>query len=137
MEVLRRWEDVREKKWLTDEQKEQLKDLDQEHILLVNEQKEYELVPYNEIFNIDAPVSAFSFTRGGENYIVYWHRTGNGEIVLPLNAEDLTVVDQLWEAPLALKSADGGVVLPAGQRRYVRSKLPVEKLVEAFQNAKV
>jgi len=137
LEVLRRWEDVREKKWLTDEQKEQLKDLDQEHILLVNEQKEYELVPYNEIFNIDAPVSAFSFTRGGENYIVYWHRTGNGEIVLPLNAEDLTVVDQLWEAPLALKSADGGVVLPAGQRRYVCSKLPVEKLVKAFQNAKV
>lgn len=136
LEVLARWEDVRTRKWLTAEQKDQLKDLEQEHILLLNEQKEYELVPYLEITDSASPVSAFRFTRNGESYVVYWHRTGEGEIVLPLHETEVAVMDQLWEAPLELKAVDGGVVLPAGKRRYLRSKLPVEKLAKAFQNIK-
>lgn len=36
-EVLRRWEEARATNWLTESQKKQLKNLEQEHILLINE----------------------------------------------------------------------------------------------------
>ena len=51
-EVMRRWEDVRVKNWLTQEQKEALRDPDTEYTLLINEEKEYELVPYEKIDDI-------------------------------------------------------------------------------------
>ena len=70
MEVLRRWEEVRARHWLTDEQKEMLKDLKQEHILLVNEKNEFELVPYDQIMNVadgSREVRAFTFKRNNES----------------------------------------------------------------------
>lgn len=133
LEVLRRWEEVRATNWLTDEQKEELKNLEQEHILLINEQKEFELVPYNEIKDLQASdISAFSFTRNGESFVVYWHRSGSGTLKLPLDSTDIQLVEELWKSPIAWTD-----VLPADKRRYVRSKLPVEKLIEAFQKAEV
>jgi hypothetical protein len=99
LEVLRRWEEVRATNWLTDAQKEELKNLEQEHILLINEEKAFELVPYNQIKDLpSADISAFSFTRNGENYAVYWHHTGSGRLHLPL--EDFQVVEELYEASL-------------------------------------
>lgn len=139
-EVIRRWEDVRAKNWLNPEQKEMLKNLEQEHILLVNEQQTYELAAYNEIPNPageDFPVSAFWFTRGGENFVVYWHKTGIGNLQLNTAADSISVTDQLWEAPLSLQSGEGFCVLPAGKRRYVRSKLPVNTLIQLFQTATI
>ena len=49
MEVMRRWEDVRAKRWLTPEQKERLKDPVREHHLYLNEAGEYELVEWKQI----------------------------------------------------------------------------------------
>lgn len=131
LEVLRRWEQVRATGWLTSAQKEELKNLDQEHILLINEQKEFELVPYNEIQDLPADISAFSFTRKGESYVVYWHRTGSGKLHLPMDTADYQVVEELWEEALPVSDS-----IPVDKRRYVKSKLPVEKLIDAFQNAK-
>lgn len=131
LEVLRRWEEVRATNWLTKEQKEQLKNLEQEHILLINEQKEFELVPYNQIQGAanDAPeFTAYSFSRGEENYVVYWHHSGEGTLNL---GTDVEFLDELWENPTT------GAVLPLGKRRYVKSKLPLEELVAAFQKAKL
>ena len=131
LEVLRRWEEVRATNWLTKEQKEQLKNLEQEHILLINEEKEFELVPYNQIqgaANGAPEFTAYSFTRKGESYVVYWHHSGEGTLEL---GADVEVLDELWEQSVI------GSVLPLGKRRYVKSKLPVEELIAAFQNAKV
>ena len=133
LEALRRWEEVRATGWLTPEQKEELKNLEQEHILLINEDKAFELVPYNEIKDLQAEnISAFSFTRNGESYVVYWHRSGSGKLNLPLNSSDFQVVEELWGQPI---SVSGGI--PADKRRYVKSKLPEEKLIEAFQKAEL
>lgn len=140
-EIIRRWEDVRSKNLLSVEQKEALKDLEQEHILLINEQKEYELAAYNEISDVagqDAPVSAFWFTRGDENFVVYWHKTGTGNLQLNTASDTISVTDQLWENPIPLQSSsEESCILPAGKRRYVRSRLPVEKLIELFRSAVV
>jgi len=46
-------------------------------------------------------------------------------------------VEELWETPIPVETADGAVVLPADKRRYVKSKLPVAELIEAFKKATV
>ena len=107
-----------------------LKDLNQEHILLINEEKAFELVPYTQIKDLPENISAFSFTRQGENYVVYWHRTGSGKLHLPL--ADFQVLEELYAEPLAATGA-----IPADKRRYVKTKLPLETLIAAFQTAEL
>lgn len=136
-EVLRRWEEVRATNWLTQEQKKALQDVNQEHILLVNEQKAFELVPYDRIEGAacgDPEVSAFCFERNNENYVVYWHHTGSATMELPLDRMDFSVVEELWASPMEL-AADGAI--PVDKRRYIRSGLPMEVLKDAIQKAKL
>ena len=134
LEVLRRWEEARTGGFFTPEQKKQLQNLEQEHILLINEQKAFELQPYFAVkLAEDSPITAYSFTRGEASWVVYWHRTGEGKLRLPVNSEELQLFEELWEPPLPLPA--GPVVLPADKRRYVKSTLPTEKLVEVFQKA--
>ncbi|MBT4817372.1 MAG: hypothetical protein HON70_16835, partial [Lentisphaerae bacterium] len=75
-EVFRRWEDVRARNWLTDEQKQMLRDADQEFILLLDEEGELELVPYEQIMDVaggSKDVIAFTFERKNALYAVYSH----------------------------------------------------------------
>lgn len=84
LEVMRRWEDVRARNWLTAEQKEALKSPTQEHHLLVNGKGEYELVPVREIRGVAGGcVSAFLFSRNGRRVVMMWHNTGKGRISFP------------------------------------------------------
>jgi len=138
-EVLRRWEDVRAKKWLTQAQKDSLKDVDQEHILLINEQKNYELVPYNELTTAaggNKNVRVFTFTRCDGNYAVYWHASGGGELELPLASSDAVFMDEIGEA-ITVQSTATGVKAPICKRRYVKTQLPMDELVKAFEQAKL
>ena len=135
LEVLRRWEEVRATNWLTKEQKLALQNVEQEHTLLINENKEFELVPYYKIEGAaqgNSQISAFSFTRNDESYVVFWHNVSSATLKLPLDLCEIEVVDELWEQPLALNGA-----VPVGKRRYVKSKLPVETLIQAFKDAEV
>lgn len=139
-EVLHRWEDARATGWLTEAQKDELKNLEQEHTLLVNEKKEFELAPYFKVEGAASGhqfITAYSFTRGGESYVVYWHHNDAVTLNLPLDGKDIQLVEELYEEPMAFEAADGCVKLPADKRRYVKSKLPVEALIEAFQKATV
>lgn len=127
LEVMRRWEDVRLSGWLTDTQKKDiLSNKQQEHILLVNENKEYELVAYTQIMTADDKLRAFAFRRKDRNYIVYWHTQGEGELTLPFC---VTVQDELY-APSEITCT-----LPVGRRRYISSDLPMDQLQEAFSSA--
>ena len=82
LEVMRRWEDVRAKDWLTPEMKCALKSPTQEHHLYLNEHGEYEL---HEIEMLPTPERApflrgFVFERGGRRLVAYWHTTGKGRV---------------------------------------------------------
>ena len=136
LEVMRRWEDVRARKWLTDEQKLALRDLKQEHILLINEKHEYELAEYEQI-SCCADIRAFIFERGGERWVVYWHCRGEGTLKLALPADDAVLYAELYEEPSGPEACEGGLLLPAGDRRYLRSRLPRQVLAEAFANAEM
>ncbi len=100
MEVIRRWEQVRASHWLTTAQTEMLRDLNQEHILLLNEKNELELHPYNQIMTVaggSREVRAFSFKRNGDQYVVYWHISGDKKLELPVKPSDITLLERNWE----------------------------------------
>jgi len=137
LEVMRRWEEVRQSGWLTEEQKIELRKTKQEHILLINEQKEFELAPYRQITGDEPGVRAFVFERGGENWVVYWHTSGDGVLELPLPAGEIEVKDELWAEAIAIEG-DGSVSkLPVGGRRYIRTKLSMDAVEKAFAKAVV
>ncbi len=138
-EVMRRWEDVRRKNWLTAEQKEMLKNTAQEHTLLVNEAGEYELVPYDCVKGAggeDAPLSVFVFERGGRSYAVLWHTTGEGKLSVPFDG-DFTYKTEIAGEEVAFEKDGGNVILPVGDKRYFSADVPKEMLAQAFARAKM
>jgi hypothetical protein len=141
MEVLKRWEEVRAQHLLTVEQKQMLRDMKQEHILLVNEKNEFELQPYDQILNIangSRDVRAFTFKRNKDLYIVYWHISGNKRLELPISSKDFTLMENLGK-DIPVSSENGGkTVVPVGNRRYIKTnKLTKDELATAFSNAKI
>ncbi|MBQ3573967.1 MAG: hypothetical protein IJA16_05155 [Clostridia bacterium] len=139
-EVLRRWEDVRRQSWLTPEQKAELRNPNQEHILLINENGEYELAAYDEIKGVASgseDISAYVFERLGKTYVVCWHKKGSGKLSLPLKAQDIKYEEELGGAVIPVEEADGLAVIPVENRRYLSSELSKEAIVEAFCSAKI
>ena len=127
LEVMRRWEDVRISGWLTDAQKQQIRTNPlQEHILLINEQREYELTPYTKIATADKDLQAFAFRRNDRSYVTYWHAQGEGKLELPIC---VSLQEELYEP------AEQTCTLPVSHRRYVSSDLPLEKLQKVFETA--
>ena len=119
MEVVRRWEDVRAKNWLTDAQKDALKSPTQEHHLYKNEDGGYELVEWRQIpvgGHKDAPgLRAFMFERGGKRVVAYWHTFGSGRFVL--NDAASTVVEAA-----GLKYFETDMSADAAFRAFAESK---------------
>ncbi len=141
LEVMRRWEEVRFRHWLTEEQKQQLRHLDQEHILLVNEKKEFELVPYHQIQNVAGgkrEIRAFVFERAGKAYVVYWHNSGESEINVPLSGTKVRLLSDLAEREIPVKKSAAGIILPASGRQYLEcSGVSKAQVIQAFQRAKI
>jgi len=131
LEILRRWEDVRFHQLLTEDQKRELRENDmQEHILLINENREYELLPYDPIPTSDAKLCAYLFERKGKRVVVYWHATGSG--VVKLEIPDAKIYTELYEEPE--EQTEGGKIL-VGRRRYLVSDLPAHMIRAAFFQA--
>jgi hypothetical protein len=141
LEVLRRWEEVRVQNWLTDAQKELLQDLEQEHILLLNEQNEFELQPYQqieEIANGSNAVRAFVFERGGDAYVVYWHTSGSSQLKLALDVSNVQLFEKLSEAETVVSGEKGSVVIPVSNRRYLKAtNMTRAQLTKAFAEAEM
>jgi hypothetical protein len=142
LEVLKRWEDARANGWLTGEQKKMLQDGSREHILLINEKKEFELVPYDQIPDVaggSREIRAFTFSRNNEQYVVYWHISGNRKLILPLNSSDFILLKDLGqEIQNDVKSDGPNSIIPVGDRKYIKTtKLTKDEFSEAFRNAKI
>ncbi len=131
LEVMRRWEDVRQTGWLSEEQKLLLREPGREYHLLINESGAYELVPYEQIETASRNLRAFVFERSGVTYVTFWHLTGSGEMKLPLDPRDYTLEYTLGQ-PIA-----HGETIPLGSRCYLRSALSKETLLAAFRAAEL
>jgi len=134
LEVIRRWEEVRASNWLTAEQKEELKNLDQEHTLLINEAGEFELVRCTELELAEKEVAAFLFERKGKRYLSCWHKHGSGSWKLPLQAQ-IAYEKELGGEQIPVTVEDGGYVLPLDGRAYVSTDATAEALIEAVRGS--
>lgn len=141
LEVFRRWEEVRAKKWLTEEQKLQIQDANQEYHLLLNEQNQFELHPYEQITTVaggSEEIRAFIFQRDGEYYVIYWHISGNKNLELVINDNNVTLFKNLNQEESILSNQNGGVIVPADNCRYLKvSNVSKDKIIEAFENARI
>lgn len=131
-EVMRRWEDIKEKDLLTEEQKEMMHS-DTEHILLVDENGNYELQPYYQVDGTPEGLYAFTFTRKDRSYAVYWYQGEDKEIALPFT--DLLCEEALGGEKTATRFEGDKIILPASHRRYISTTKDTEALKAAFQNA--
>jgi hypothetical protein len=140
LEVIRRWEDLRAQEWLTQEQKIALRNLEQEHTLLVDERGEFVLVPWDQIEGVagaKAPARAFVFERNRKVCIAYWHTSGEALLEVALEATQLTLMREFGK-PLAVKGNAKTVKLPLGDLRYVEfHQLTRQEAIAAFQNARI
>lgn len=137
LEVIRRWEEVRANDLLTAEQKRELRESDQEHILLINENGNYELVPYLQLTNVaggSREIRAFIFERESTTWVVYWHVSGEMDIMLPVNGKNIKVYEELGEI-IPTEEIGAGVKLEVGNRSYAQFDLSREKVVEIFSRA--
>ena len=141
LEVFRRWEEVRSRNWLTEEQKLQLRDAKQEYHLLLNEQNQFELHPYEQITTVagsNEEIRAFIFQREGEYHVVYWHISGNKKLELPLDGKNVALYKNIDREEEILSTRNGDIVVPANDRKYLKiSNVSKEKIFEAFENARI
>lgn len=118
LEVMRRWEDVRAKGWLTVERKAKLRDPAKEYHLYLNADGGYELLEWRQIKvagSLSSDVRAFMFERNGKRVVAYWHMKSAGTLHLP----------------------DGLPTLEAKGLKYWETDLPKEKVEAAFDAAKI
>ncbi len=138
-EVLRRWEDAREMKILTSEQKEMMKDKDREFILLIDENGKYELQEYFRLKlrdDIDSLVTAYVLDRADGAYVVVNHNTGTARLALDLDA-DATYTSCLGKNDAGVEKLDGKTVIEIAGRRYFKADCTRDELIKAFENAKI
>jgi len=138
LEVIRRWEEARASNWLTYEQKAMLRDLEQEHTLLVDEHGKFVLAPCVQIEKVaggPAPGRAFLFEYRGSVWAAYWHTSGEGFLQMSLPAKQVTLMREL-DKPLTIRTSGSHVKLPLGEKRYLRfGNLTRQEVIAAFEGA--
>ena len=105
----------------------------QEHILLINGDGEYELLPYDQISGTPDGLYAYTFTRRGRNYAVYWYQGEEKKFSIPMT--ELVCEDEIDRDRVAIIESNGCTVLPASHRRYVYTTEDKAILEDAFRSA--
>jgi hypothetical protein len=141
-EVFRRWEEARAGDWLTDEQKQMLRNPDQEFILLLDENDRLELVPCDRIPNVagqSRDIIAFTFERNDGLYAVYWHISADKQLELPIAPEQVVLMESIGkELDTEAGNQAGTTVVPVGKRRYLKTSTATrDELVAAFAEARI
>ena len=118
LEVMRRWEDVRARNWLTPAMKTSLRVPGREHHLYLEPNGEYALYETEMLSSpAGAPhIRAFAFERKGRQTVAYWHMRGKGEFTVDIG--------------------DGAKRYPADGLRYIESGLSRKDLRAAWTAAR-
>lgn len=138
LEVVRRWEDVRARNWLSATHKSELRYLDQEHILLIDEHGDYELAPYREIPNVAGGAKsarAFTFERQNKRYAAFWRTSGSAALEVNLPRRNLRLMAQMGKEIL-IAGASERIRLPLARRLFLECKdVSQDQLIAVFQAA--
>lgn len=140
LEVLRRWEEVRVQGWLTRQQKMALRNLEQEHILLIDESGKFELASYEQIAEVagkDRPARGFIFQRSGDVYVVFWNTAGEGTLEIALPEKRVQCMRELGK-PIPTHGNSRTVRLPLSERKFLRCRgTSLAEVKQAFQQARI
>ncbi len=132
LRVIKIWEEAKLAGVLSGEQKEMLKNPDQEYILLRGKKGGCSLYPYRQITpDEEKPVRAFVFERDGKACIAYWHMSGSGELALDAAKSKLALTDENGKK-IPFRSEGGKSVIPVSGRLFLDMDLPVEEAVRLF-----
>ena len=140
LEVMRRWQEVVLRKWLSPSQKQMLREPGRDYTLLVNENGRFELVACEQIQQPGGkgPVRAFVFERAGTAWAVYWHQSGRASLQIPFSRAEPRLWSDAGRNAVAVKRTEAGLVLPLEGRRYLDcAGLSKAEVIRAFQNGKV
>ena len=138
LEVMRRWEYARKNNIISDEQKEMLKIPGSEHTLLINEEGDYELVPYYPAVGTEGenPVwTAFVFERRGRSYALIWHNTGSARLTISL--EDAKYERELGGEELPIEIGDGSITIKISDSAYLYADISLQELKKKLASAKI
>lgn len=140
LEVIKRWEKVRSENWLSNEHIEMLKDLTQEHHLLINENGEFELVPVFQINNIadnNRDIRAFMFNRKGHWYVLFWHISGESKLLLDVKKSEVKLYKE-FNVVETIDMAHDQIILPVSDRRYLKfENKSRDEIVKLFKSGVV
>ena len=119
--TVKRWEDVRARKWLTPAQKELLKDPEREYHLIDDGKGGYELVEWKQLDVAGGKwtnVRAFIYERGGKRVVAYWHVIDKARLVFASPLNDVAALEasdmKLFETNLseeAIRTAFAGATI--------------------------
>lgn len=129
-EILRRWEEAREKDLLSKETKEALKSTKTEHILLRNADGSYEAVPYFEVKTSSPTLSAWVFEKD-RPYAVLWDNEGECEINLELTNARLG--REYYENDIPIEKNGNTVRVKVSSRMYLTADTDLDGLVSALK----
>lgn len=136
LEVMRRWEDVRAKKLLTEEQKQQIRTPGREFFLLLNKNNEYELTEYFKLETYEKDITAFRFERNGKSCAVISHDSTEGMLFMPISSS-VIYRDEADGSIIKTDELENGVLLPLSGRRYLETDLDKSMLEKAFLEARL
>jgi len=125
-DVIKLWEDARIDGKITPAMCKQLKNLDQEHHLFVNEKGKHELVAIREVPKVAAGRSfkAYTFRRAAQAdtlYVLIWSVIDDAALTLPVSANRLSAMKPFGK-PLAVQASAGQPLVPIGDRTYLAFK---------------
>ncbi len=137
LEMLRRWELVRERGLLSQEERLALRNPEKEHTLILNKSGELELVEYKEARVSDgaAGVRAYIFERGGYSYAVIWDDKDASTLII--NAADVisyTREAETEDIPYTVSNSEA--YLPVSGKAYIRTSLTVSELEDLLTCAR-
>ena len=137
LEVMRRWEDAKERGLISEEQKEIMRNTSDEHTLIINEKGEYEVVPYEEIKGTPDGVRAFVFERLGARYVSIWHKNAECEITLPVAKDRISYFTDFGKEEIETAGNEKSVTFAVNSRKYIKTSLTKDEICEAIKNSSV
>ena len=135
LETFRRWEEARRNGFITEEIKKQLRNTQIEHTLLLDEQGNYELMPWEQTETAAEGITVFLFSRKGKTCAVCWDNEGSSHLRISLGEGEVSYVEALGGAQIPITRQGGEVILPVAQKRYLVTDLPKAHLAAAFRKA--
>lgn len=135
LQVIRKWEEAKLQGALTKEQKELLKNPEQEYLLLKDKKGNLQVYPYLQITGDEEKnIRAFAFSKEKKTCILYWHIHGAGKIILNIEKRKLSLTDESGNK-VSFQRAGENCILPAEGRLILEIALPREEAIAQFKRS--